>query len=194
MRGSLGRYIGNTGSSFLQFPSHHKGFLSHGQHTILQVKGKPLEHRIPMCRVMYEVVYIRFLLEKMHAAFSAKRVCQGLKIGHWKDSVPYMQLLASANHVPLVKPPSVLWGILTSIPPLFLARGVKCTKVKCSWVCHPRCRNGAEGINGEIWICGSERKWPRVSNEASHGIKVANRNFRRPRVTWSFTGQTSLTK
>lgn len=132
MRGSLGRYIGNTGSSILQFPSHHKGFLSHGQHTILQAKGKPLEHRIPMCRVMYEVVYIRFLLEKMHAAFSAKRVCQGLKIGHWKDSVPYMQLLASANHAPLVKPPSVLRGILTSIPPLFLAGGVKCTKVKCS--------------------------------------------------------------
>lgn len=50
-----------------------------------------------MCRVTSEVVYIHFLLEKMHVAFSAKRVCQDLKIGHRKDSVPYMQLLESTK-------------------------------------------------------------------------------------------------
>lgn len=61
-----------------------------------------------MRRVIYEVVYIRFLLEKVHTSFSAKCVCQDLKIGHCQDSVPYMQLSESANHDPLVKPPSVL--------------------------------------------------------------------------------------
>jgi hypothetical protein len=46
-----------------------------------------------MYGVMYEVVYIHFLLEKVHAEFLAKCMCQDLKIGHWNDFAPYVQLL-----------------------------------------------------------------------------------------------------